>query len=133
MCESAHELGDKKLNITTTMHKLFLLEDMSALSQNNEVRTGEPALEMGRTERTIEASKQNLRSTALNSLTGPAWSASLILGRRPGECAYPPANMDHSNLFTQHLSAPLDILVQIQKAVPPEATAHGHPWQPEKP
>lgn len=43
-------------------------------------------------------------------------SPSLILSRCPGECAYPSANTD-SNLFTRCLSAALDMLVQIQKAV----------------
>lgn len=108
MCESAHELGDKKLRIPATMHKLVLPENMSALSQNNEVRTGEPALERGRTgaHRGLKTEPEtHCTYNALNSLTGPAWSPSLILGRRP-ECAYPPANMDHSNLFTQRLSGP---------------------------
>lgn len=64
MCESAHELGDKTLSIPATMHtsKLVLPGTMSALSQNNEGRTGEPALERGTG--TTEASKRNLRPTA---------------------------------------------------------------------
>lgn len=100
---------------------------MSALTQNNEGRTGSQPSEGNWDHRGLKTEPETHCTYDALGL-----SPSLIESV-PRECAYPSANTDHSNLFTRCLSAALDMLVQIQKAVPPQATATGTPGNQRNP